>query len=111
MPNRLSQNDLLSHTMASHGRRRGVLAAWRTGSINGGVLMEHRFVQGRWHIGAVVGSRQTRRRFVGTTVAAGLAALTAPTFALGRIAFAAEEPAGVAPAEALKMLMEGNARY
>jgi carbonic anhydrase len=59
-------------------------------------------------------SRYTRRRFLGTTVAAGvggLMALSAPSLAISRIAFAAEEPTGVTADEALKILMEGNARF
>jgi carbonic anhydrase len=60
-------------------------------------------------------SRYTRRRFLGTTVAAGvggLLALSMPSL-IGKsgLAFAAEESMGPTADEALKILMDGNARY
>jgi carbonic anhydrase len=64
--------------------------------------------------GVIPGSRQTRRRFLGTGLAAGiggLVALMGTSFAFDRIAFAAEEPSGMKPDEALKVLMDGNARF
>jgi carbonic anhydrase len=59
-------------------------------------------------------ARYTRRRFLGATIAAGVGgvlAFSAPALVGGRLAFAAEEAMGPTPDEALKMLMEGNARY
>jgi carbonic anhydrase len=69
---------------------------------------------GRNRSGGLLGGRKSRRRFLGTTIAAGvggLLALNGPSFAFGSPAFAAEEPAGMAPDDALKALMEGNARF
>jgi carbonic anhydrase len=44
--------------------------------------------------------------------AGALIAVSAPPFAFGQVAFAAEEPgSGVSPDAALKLLMEGNARF
>src|SRR3954471_3298785 len=76
--------------------------------------MTHRISTGRNQSGGLLSGRQTRRRFLGTTVAAGiggLVGLSGPSLALGQLAYAAEEPAGISPDEALKTLMEGNARY
>jgi carbonic anhydrase len=59
-------------------------------------------------------SRHTRRRFLGTTITAGLGglvALSGPSLSIGRLAFAAEEPGQIGADEALKQLMDGNARY
>jgi carbonic anhydrase len=70
-------------------------------------------VVGTWPV-AHRASRYSRRRFLGTTIAAGvgsLVALSAPSLAVSRLAFAAEEPMGITADEALKTLMEGNARY
>src|SRR5690348_14801018 len=76
--------------------------------------MIYRSATERKQAGGLFTSRQTRRRFLGTSVVAGiggLVALTGPSLAFDRIAFAAEEPAGMKPDEALKALMEGNARF
>src|SRR3954453_4226555 len=76
--------------------------------------MSNRTSTGRNQSGGLLSGRQTRRRFLGTTVAAGiggLVALSGPSLALGQLVYAAEEPAGISPDEALKTLMEGNARY
>ena len=59
------------------------------------------------------GSPHTRRGFLRTSIAVGvvgLAALAAPSATLSQLAFSAEEPGHVSPDDALKMLMEGNAR-
>jgi carbonic anhydrase len=76
--------------------------------------MIYRSATDRKQAGGMPGSRQTRRRFLGTSVVAGiggLVALTGPSLAFDRLAFAAEEPAGMQPDEALKALMDGNARF
>jgi carbonic anhydrase len=60
------------------------------------------------------GSGLSRRGFLRTSAVAGiggLIALSGPGFGPGRFALAAEDHAGVSPDDALKMLMEGNARY
>ena len=68
----------------------------------------------------VSASRSSRRHFFRTSAAVavgGLLALTAPSLVRGTFgsavlpAFASEEPAGISPDEALKTLLEGNARY
>src|SRR3954463_14169136 len=89
---------------------------WRPGSVSGGSYgMDNRSVKHGARVGGLVGARASRRRFLGTSAAAGiggLVALTAPTLGFGRVAFAADEhPMGVSPDEALKTLLEGNARY
>jgi carbonic anhydrase len=67
-------------------------------------------------------SRHTRRGFLRASVAVGVGGLIALTgspldghrfasIASSAVAFAAEEPAGISADDALKMLMEGNARY
>src|SRR4051812_32082135 len=69
--------------------------------------------------GAKLGGSHTRRAFLRTTAVAGIGGLLAVGLSTGKlgsaafpgIAFAAEEPSGVSPDDALKMLMEGNARY
>lgn len=61
-----------------------------------------------------LGSRRSRRRFLGTSLAAGLGglvALSGPSLGIGRLAFAADDHPSVSPDDALKMLMEGNARF
>jgi carbonic anhydrase len=76
--------------------------------------MIYRSATDRKQAGGMSGSRQTRRRFLGTSLVAGiggLVALTGPSLAFERIAFAAEEPAGMKPDEALQALMDGNARF
>jgi carbonic anhydrase len=76
--------------------------------------MANRSAMDRRQASGMLGSRQTRRRFLGTSVVAsvgGLVALTGPSFAFERIAFAAEEPAGMKPDDALTALMDGNARF
>jgi len=68
----------------------------------------------RDQMGGLLSGRKSRRRFLGTTVAAGiggLLALSGPLAPLSGLAFAAEEPAGMKPDDALKVLMDGNARF
>jgi carbonic anhydrase len=76
--------------------------------------MIYRSATDRRQSSGVFGARQTRRRFLGTSVVAGiggLVALTGPSLAFDRIAFAAEEPSGMKPDDALKAMMDGNARF
>ena len=59
-------------------------------------------------------TRGTRRGFLRTAAIAGagaLIAVSAPPLALGRPAFAADDMQHLSPDDALKMLMEGNARF
>jgi carbonic anhydrase len=75
--------------------------------------MVNRLGTKRQHAVGLLGSRQNRRRFLGTGLAAGLGglvALSGPSLGIGRLAFAADEP-GMKPDDALKALMDGNARF
>lgn len=76
--------------------------------------MTNRFLTSHDRTVQLLSGRKSRRRFLGTTVAAGiggLLALSGPSVALNGLAFASEEPAGMKPDDALKALMDGNARF
>jgi carbonic anhydrase len=76
--------------------------------------MHDRSGTGRMLSAGLLGSRQNRRRFLGTGLAAGLGSLVAlsgPSLGVGRLAFAADDQAGMKPDDALIALLEGNARF